>query len=142
MLGFYNETVNYKAVRIVISEIPLTVSTMTRKELISTITTLVGRYIDNFDSFDSNPQIKINPDTLHVLLVNGSDMYKSIEYSDEVIEEAAAAERSETEDATDFQAERNPDFYAVKKLLRCVTDNKVEPDEAAIEVIADIYFDK
>lgn len=123
-------------------ETPLTVSTMTRKDLISTITTLVGRYIDNFDSFDSNPQIKINPDTLHVLLVNGSDMYKSIEYSDEVIEEAAAAERSETEEATDFQAERNPDFYAVKKLLHCVADNKVEPDGEAIEAIADIYFGK
>lgn len=115
---------------------------MTRKELISEITTLVGRYIDNFDSFDSNPQIRINPKTLHVLLVNGSDMYDDIEFSDEAIEEAAAAQRAETEDATDFQAEQNPDYYAVRPLLRKGADNKVQPDAAAIEAIADIYFNK
>ena len=115
---------------------------MTRKELVSTVTTLVGRYIDNFDSFDTNPQIEINPETLSVLLVNGSDMYDDIEFSDEAIEEAAAAQRAETEDATDFQAKRNPDYYAVKPLLRKTADNKVQPDAAVIEAIADIYFNK
>lgn len=103
------------------------------------IISLVNEYIENFDRFDHNPQIRINPSTLAATLVNGRDMQLEIEDNDEAIEDAAAAEGLETETAADFQASQNPEFYAVKKLLRAPDSGSTVPDKAAIHRIASKY---
>lgn len=100
---------------------------------------LVNEYIDNFDRFDSNPQIRINPATLTATLVNGSDMLTALADNDEALEEAAAADGLETEDAADYQAAQNPDFYAVKKLLTSSPAGNTSPDTLAIRRIAENY---
>lgn len=113
---------------------------MTKEDFTRFVTTLVERYIQDFDSFDSNPQLKVIPVTLNATIVNGSEMYTDIEYSDEVIENGAAADRPDAEDAQDAQARRNPDFYAVKKLLKKSTEGKAVPNTEAIEEVVNIYF--
>lgn len=100
------------------------------------ITRLVNEYIENFDRFDSNPQIRINPATLAASLVNGRDMAAAVEDSDEAVEDAAAAEGLETEDAADFQAAQNPVFVAVKSLLKTTHSGTVVPSAAAIVAAA------
>lgn len=100
---------------------------------------LVNEYIENFDRFDHNPQIRINPATCAATLVNGRDMQLEIEDSDEAIEDAAAANGLETETAADFQASQNPDFYAVKELLLNTESGTTIPDKAAIHRCASKY---
>ncbi|MBD5358255.1 MAG: hypothetical protein HDR88_14900 [Bacteroides sp.] len=112
---------------------------MTHEELSKKIADLVEEYIENFDRFDSNPQIRVNPALDRVTLVNGSDMLEEIEDSDEAVEDAAAADGAETEDASDYQASQNPDFYPVKKLLKTEGSGKTVPDKTAIKKIADQY---
>ena len=106
------------------------------------ITDLVEEYIGNFYEFDSNPQIRVNPDLDRVALVNGSDMLGEIGDSDEAVENAANADGAETEEATDYQVSQNPDFYPVKQLLKTLSDGKVVPDEKKIEKITEIYAQK
>lgn len=112
---------------------------MTQNNLTDSIIGLVKEYIENFDMFDSNPQIRINPGTKRAALVNGRDMLAEIEDSNEAIEDAARAEGAETEDASDYQVKQNPDFYPVKSLLKTMPDGRVVPDESGIEKIAVIY---
>lgn len=103
------------------------------------ITRLVNEYIDNFDRFDSNPQIRINPSTLSATLVNGSDMLTALADNDEALEEAAAADGLETEEAADYQTAQNPDFYAVKKLLLSSRAGNTSPNSEAIRKIVSHY---
>lgn len=112
---------------------------MKNEELKAKMIDLVEEYIQNFYDFDSNPQIRVNPALDRVALVNGSDMLSEIGDSDEAIEDAANADGAETEDATDYQASQNPDFYPVKKLLLTLKDGKVVADKAAIDRIARKY---
>lgn len=72
-------------------------------------------------------------------LVNGADMREEIEDSDEAIEDAAAAQGMENQDASDYQAKQNPDFYPVKKLLQASGNTDV-PSETAIERIVVNYI--
>ena len=113
---------------------------MTRNDFTSLVNKAVELYMGSFEQFDSNPQIKINPATLTIQLVNGSEMETDIEYSDEAIEEAAGAETPEYEDAMDAQARQNPYFYAVKHLLKKDAEGKATINEAAVEEIVNIYF--
>lgn len=113
---------------------------MTRKEFIDALKENVQIYIDNFDRFDSNPQLMINPDTLDIKLVNGSEMLDALADPEEAVEDAAFAEGAETKEASDYQVTRNPDFYAVTKLLKHVSAHNSEPSEAALKKIADVYF--
>ncbi|MDE7180918.1 MAG: hypothetical protein K2N88_06955 [Muribaculaceae bacterium] len=103
------------------------------------LTRLVDEYIDNFDRFDSYPQIRINPANLTATLVNGSDMLTAIADNDEALEDATAAQGDETEAASEYQVKQNPDFYAVKKLLKTTPAGATKPDEAAIRTIAAYY---
>lgn len=107
--------------------------------LTDSITRLVNEYIENFDRFDSNPQIRINPVRKTATLVNGSDMEAEIEDNDEAIENAAAADGLATEDAADYQSSRNPDFYAIKSLLQVSPSGATIPAPAAIRAVADKY---
>ncbi len=112
---------------------------MKREEFVGDVTDMIKIYIDNSESFDSNPQLRVNPDTFAATIVNGSDMLAEIEHSDETIEQAAGAQGAATEDDTDFQVTMNPDFYTVARLIK-VEDGKRVPDVKAVEKVADTYF--
>ena len=113
---------------------------MKREEFIQTVKCAVGIYIDNTESYDSDPQVRINPANLAVDLVNGSDLLKAIEYSDEAVESAAGAEGDASESATDYQALQDPDFYAVRRLVRRAPDGTCSVDMVAVDSLADTYF--
>lgn len=115
---------------------------MTRKEFTNAVKGMVENYIENFYNFDSNPQLRVNPALLTVEVENGYAFQDDIEYSDEVIENAAYAQGDETESASDFQASQNYDYYPVNTLLKHEADHKASPDDAVIERLADKYFSK
>lgn len=106
------------------------------------IARLVNEYIENFDRFDHNPQIRVNPLKKTAMLVNGRDMQLEIEDNDEAIEDAAAADGMETEDAADYQASQNPDFYAVKSLLINTPAGTTIANAKAISDVAANYEDE
>lgn len=112
---------------------------MRRDEFTARVSRLVQKYIDNFDRFDSNPQIRVNPMSFDIGLINSSEMYAEIEDADEAVESAASAQGDESESASDYQVRQNPDFYAVKQLLRHGVDSKAVPDTDAISAIAASY---
>ena len=112
----------------------------TRNEFVKAMTEAVQEYIDNFYRFDSDPQIQVNPLTRSVELVSDVEMLSAPADSDEAIENAAHGEGDETEAADDYQVSKNPDFYAVKKLLVTSSDGVTHPDGKAIADIADTYF--
>lgn len=113
---------------------------MTRDEFTALVRKAIELYMGSFEQYDANPQIKINPATLDIQLVNGSEMFTDIEYSDEAIEEAAGADDPEYEDAMDAQARQNPDFYAVKKLITKDPDGHPTPSAEGIAFIVSTYF--
>ena len=113
---------------------------MTVTDLTEAITKAVNEYIENFDRFDSNPQIRVNPSTLDAQLVNGSDMLAELGDNDEAIEDAAAADGLRDEEGTDFQVTQNPDFYPVKPLLGQTPNGATIPSASAIREIAAKYF--
>lgn len=112
---------------------------MKRDEFVGNITDMLKIYIDNSDSFDGNPQLRVNPDTLAATIVNGRDMMAEIAHSVETIEAAAGAQGAASEDDTDYQVTLNPDFYAVSRLIK-VADGTRIPDEGEVSRIADTYF--
>lgn len=114
---------------------------MTRQEFIDTVTTLVNDYIGAPGNFDSNPQLRVNPELMQITIINGSQLLQAIEYSDEAIESAAAVEGDASESATDYQASQNPDFYPMFTLTKRDSNGKQYPSAEAISKVADIYFD-
>ena len=111
-----------------------------RKTFVKAVADLVQEYIDNFDRFDSNPQIRVNPELLFVEAIDGSAMLEGIGDSEEAFEDAAYAVGDETMSASDFQEKQDPDFYPIKNLIKPSGHNVSVPDEVAIEKIADEYF--
>lgn len=111
-----------------------------RKTFVKAVTELVQEYIDNWDRFDSNPQIRVNPELLFVEAIDGSAMLEGIGDSEEAFEDAAYAQGDETMSATDFQEKEDPDFYPIKELIKPVGHNISVPDTDKIEAIADEYF--
>lgn len=114
---------------------------MTREEFKTSLESNVRLYIDNFYRFGSNPQLRIIPATLAVTLVDGSEIGYAVEDNDEAVEYAAAAHGMANQEGADYQVTRNPDYYAVKPLLKATSDDKTVPDEAQIESIVSNYFD-
>lgn len=113
---------------------------MKREEFTKAITELVQNYINNFYDYDSNPQLRVNPELLYVEIENGYAYQEDLGLSDEVIENAAYAEGDATESADDFQAKQNYDYYPVKSLLKKTGEHTAEPDVDAINRVADKYF--
>lgn len=111
-----------------------------RNTFIKAVTDLVQEYIDNWDRFDSNPQIRVNPQLLYVEAIDGSAMLEGLGDSEEAFEDAAYAHGDESMSATDFQEKQDPDFYPIKDLLQQVGHNLSVPDSNKIEAIADNYF--
>lgn len=114
---------------------------MTQEELITAINHAVTLYTNSPEYFDSNPQLRINPATLDVTIINGNDMMKGIAFSDEAIEEEALVDGDESESATDFQASQDPDFFPVKKYVRIDVHGKNVPDMKMIKKLAETYID-
>ena len=111
-----------------------------RKTFVKAVADLVQEYIDNFDRFDDNPQIRVNPELLYVEAIDGSAMLEGIGDSDEAMEDAAYAEGDETMSASDYQEKQDPDFYPIKGLLKPTGEHTSIPDMDKIEKIADEYF--
>lgn len=111
-----------------------------RKTFVKAVTDLVQEYIDNWDRFDSNPQIRVNPELLYVEAVDGRAMLEDTGDSEEAFEDAAAAQGDETMSATDYQEKEDPDFYPIKDLIKPAGHNLSVPDSEKIEKIADEYF--
>lgn len=111
-----------------------------RNTFVKAISDLVQEYIDNWDRFDSIPQIRVNPELLYVEAIDGRAMLEGIGDSEEAFEDAAYAEGDETMSASDYQEKQDPDFYPIKELLKQVDHNVSVPDEEKIEKIADNYF--
>ena len=111
-----------------------------RDTFVKAITDLVQEYIDNFDRFDDNPQIRVNPELLYVEIIDGSAMLEGLGDSEEAFEDAAYAQGDETMSASDYQEKQDPDFYPVKELLKPSGQHTSIPDSDKIEKIADEYF--
>ena len=113
---------------------------MERSEFVKAVTDLVQEYIDNWDRFDSNPQIRVNPELLYVEAIDGSAMLEGIGDSDEAVENAAYAHGDESMSSTDYQNKENPDFYPIKDLIVAAGHNVSVPDKDKIENLAENYF--
>lgn len=113
---------------------------MKRKEFTDYVASAVAQYLNNPSAYDGDPQIRVNPENLAIDMVNGSDLLKAIEYSDEAVEDAAGAEGDESESSTDYQSSMNPDFYPVRSLVAVSADGKRRVDHAAVVALADVYF--
>lgn len=111
-----------------------------RKDFVKAVTDLVQEYIDNWDRFDNNPQIRVNPELLYVEAIDGRAMLEGIGDSEEAFEDAAYAQGDETMSASDYQEKEDPDFYPIKDLLKPAGHNVSVPDMDKIEKIADNYF--
>ena len=111
-----------------------------RKNFVNAIADLVQEYIDNWDRYDENPQIRVNPELLFVESVDGSAMLEGLGDSEEAFEDAAYAQGDETMSASDFQEKQDPDFYPIKELLKATGEHTSAPDMDKIEKIADRYF--
>ena len=111
-----------------------------RNTFVKAVTDLVQEYIDNWDRFDSNPQIRVNPELLYLEAIDGNAMLEGIGDSEEAFEDAAYAQGDETMSASDFQEKQDPDFYPIKELIKPAGHNVSVPDPDKIEKIADEYF--
>ena len=113
---------------------------MTKEEFATILENFVKGYIANSSYFDSDPQLSINPRSLGVELINGRDLSAEIADSDEAVEEAAGVEGDMSEDAADYQAKQNPDFYPVRKLIIRNCDGSLSHDKHALDNIIKKYF--
>lgn len=113
---------------------------MTRKEFIDGVNDAVERFISDFEIFEPDPHLRVNPVTLYADLVTGPEMDDSIADADEAIEDAAAAEGDASESGTDFQAKENPDYYPIAQFLVVKSGRPAVADVKAIEKLADKYF--
>ena len=112
---------------------------MKNEDFTTTLVDIVQDFIDNFDRYDSDPQLRVNPQEKRAMVINGRDLYDEVEDSDEAVENAAAAEGAENEEAMDFQARENPDFYPMRTLLTTDKKGRTVPNIIRIEAIAEKY---
>lgn len=115
---------------------------MKRDEFIKAVGDLVRTYIECHDRYDSDPQLRVNPSTLNVGLINGREMQAEIDDANATIDAAAGAEGAMEEESADFQVTQTPDFYPIKQLVVATPGSTVAPDANAIISIANIYFRK
>lgn len=112
----------------------------TRKDFIEGVTTALAHYLDDFELFQPNPQLSVNPATFYVEMVSGPMMAASLDVSDQVTENEAAADGDATEDAADENAMENPDYYPVRQFLIVKEGSPVKVSTEAITALADKYF--
>lgn len=103
---------------------------MDKTEFIENVKRIVSNYSENQGEMGDDPQLRINPMTLHMSVVTAQEMQNEIGYTDEDIEANAAAEGDETESSDDYEGKQDPDFYPLRELLKV----------GALEDIAKNYF--
>ena len=112
---------------------------MTRDELADNIAITIKEYV----GFDHHNQpglkLSINPESLFVSVITEDEMLSDIADSNEAIEDAAAAERPESEDAMDYQVTQNPDIYPVADFEKSTPTGQVVLDMEAIRAVAAKY---
>lgn len=113
---------------------------MTKDDFIKVAVHTVQEYLNQPGAFDSNPMLRVNPESYDIEPVNGADALKDMAFAQEAIEEAAAMQGDAAEDAADFQTSRNPDFYKMSDYIRVDKDGKKVVDKRAVDRLADIYF--
>lgn len=115
---------------------------MKREEFVARLTDLVNNYIEYYVGKDDDLQLRINPMSHTLDLVNSHDRLSDIADSEAAIESAAAADDESAEDAADFQVKQNPDFYSISSLIATDKNGKRHADKSAIESVAKLYFPK
>lgn len=113
---------------------------MKREEFVKSVTEQVEHFIENFYEYGQNAQLRVNPELKYVEIEGGNAFLDDIEYSDEVVENAAYAEGDATESADDFQARQDYDYYPMREFIRKTGDHTAEPNKAAIDDLAGKYF--
>lgn len=113
---------------------------MKKDAFIESVADAVQLYLDNFDRYQPNAHIRVNPVSLEVMLISGADMLAAIADSDEAVEDSAAADGEMTEQAADYQASQNPDFYPVGDYIEVVSAHEAHPDRVAIARLAEKYL--
>lgn len=103
---------------------------MDKKEFVENIKRIVTNYEGDRSEMGDDPQLRINPLSLHASVVSAKEMQNEIAYTDEDIDAGAAAEGDETESSDDYEEKQDPDFYPLRELTG--------PD--AIQKVADTYF--
>lgn len=110
----------------------------TKEELKKAIGDLIDTFIAGIGENHDNYQLRINPQDLDVKIVDGGDFLNEIAYSDDLIEQETAADDANSEEKTDYEASRLPDFYPVRTLIR-KKDGKPAADHAAISRLVKKY---
>ena len=113
---------------------------MTREEFKERVEDAIERFLDDFELFEPDPHLSVNPETLYVDVVSGKTMAEGVEDSDEAIENAAAAEGAADKDALDRQAGENPDYYPVYDFLIVHEGKATKADGRAIRRLVDKYI--
>lgn len=113
---------------------------MTKEKFTETLRNIVSNYIDNYNEIGADALIGINSVTGYISVYVGDDIQSDIADSVEAIEEAAAADNPEAEDAADYQAKQNPDFYALSRFIERNPDGNLKPNTRAISHLVTTYF--
>lgn len=113
---------------------------MKKNEFVKAVEDLVQQYINNRDAYGEYAQLTVNPELLTIAIDTSDQFQEDLADADEAIEEAAAAEGDESENATDYQARQDPDYYQLTSLVKRGNDGVV-PDMKAIDRVADNYFE-
>lgn len=103
---------------------------MDKNEFIANVKRIIDNYSADRDEMTDDPQLRINPLSLHMSVVTAREMQNEIAYTDEDIDAEAAAEGDETESSDDYEEKQDPDFIPLRTLLA--------PE--AIASLADRYF--
>lgn len=103
---------------------------MDKQEFIDNVKRIVSNYAQNRDEMTSDPQLRVNPLSLHMSVVTAQEMQNELAYTDEDIDAEAAAEGDMTEASDDYEEAQDPDFYPLRTLL----------GSGAPEAIAAHYF--
>ena len=112
---------------------------MTREELAENIAITIKEYVGLDNHNGPGLKLSINPESLFVSVITESEMLTDIAESNEAIEDAAAAERPASEDATDYQVARTPDIYPVADFEKSSSSGAVTLDMDAIMAVAAKY---
>lgn len=103
---------------------------MKKEDFIADVKRIIHNYSQDRDEMTHDPQLRVNPLSLHVSVVTAEEMQNEIAYTDEDIEVNAAAEGDAYESADDYEGKQDPDFYPLRELL----------NDGAAEAIAANYF--
>lgn len=113
---------------------------MDRQEFTETLRNIVTNSIEEYDRLGPDTQLSINPVTKYISVDTGGEIDAEIADADEVVEIGAGAERPEQEDADDYQARQNPDFYTLSSLVKRDEKGTLIPDNEAINRVITTYF--